>query len=83
VVNTVIEKSDVSMGPLGASNTEGADAPVMLNTKFDEASLLNTATIVLSMPFKFPWLSRYGTVMMTLKFAIHEMEACELFDGTK
>ena len=83
VVRTVIEKSDVSMGPLGASNTEGAEAPVMLNTKVDEASLLNTATIVLSMPFKFPWLSRYGTVMMTLKFAMHEIEACELFDGTK
>ena len=71
------------MGPLGASNTEGADAPVMLNTNVDEASLLNTATIVLSMPFKFPWLSRYGTVMMTLKFAMQAMEACELFDGTK
>lgn len=53
-----MEKSDVSMGPLGASNTEGADAPVMLNTNADEASLLNTATMVLSMPFKFPWLSR-------------------------
>jgi len=78
-----MEKSDVSMGPLGASNTEGADAPVMLNTNADEASLLNTATIVLSMPFKFPWLSRYGTVQIILKFAMQAIEACELFDGTK
>ena len=78
-----MEKSDVSMGPLGASNTEGADAPVMLNTNVDEASLLNTATIVLSMPFKFPWLSRYGTVQIILKFAIQAIDACELFDGTK
>jgi len=83
VVNTVIEKSDVSIGPLGPSNIEGADAPVMLNTNDDEASLLNTATIVLSMPFKFPWLSRYGTTMIILKFAMQLMPACELFDGTR
>ena len=54
VVKTVIEKSDVSMGPLGASNKDGALAPVMLNTNEDDASLLNTATIVDSMPFKLP-----------------------------
>ena len=78
-----MEKSDVSMGPLGASNTEGADAPVMLNNNADEASLLNTATIVLSMPFKFPWLSRYGTVQIILKFAMQAIDACELFEGTK
>ena len=42
------------MGPLGASNKDGALAPVMLNTNADDASLLKTATMVDSMPFKLP-----------------------------
>jgi len=71
------------MGPLGASNSDGALAPVMLNTNDDDASLLNTATIVDSMPFKLPWLSRYGTVQMILKLAMQEMDACELLLGTR
>jgi len=83
VVRTVIEKSDVSMGPLGASNKDGALAPLMLNTIVDAASKLKTATIVDSMPFKLPWLSRYGTVIMILKLAMQEIDACELLLGTR
>lgn len=78
-----MEKSDVSIGPLGASNSDGALAPVMLYTIDDAASLLNTATMVDSMPLRLPWLSRYGTVMMILKFAMQAMDAWELLLGTR
>ena len=71
------------MGPLGASNKDGALAPLMLNTIDDDASLLNTATMVDSMPFKLPWLSRYGTVIIILKLAMHASDACELLLGTR
>ena len=83
VVRTEIEKSEVSICPLGASNKAGALAPLMLNTIDEAASNVKTATMVDSMLLKLPWLSRYGTTMMILKLAKHAMVDCALLLGTR
>ena len=54
----------------------------MFSTKDDAASLFTTATIKVSMPARFPWLSRAGAVIKTLKFAKGARPTWSLLLGT-
>jgi hypothetical protein len=55
----------------------------MFSTKDDAFSLVTTATIKLSMPAKFPWLSRAGAAIKILKLARGAILVTSLLDGTK
>jgi hypothetical protein len=76
-----MEKSAVRRDPLCTSSTEGALIAPIFSLIDDAASLLNTATAIVSMPCKFPWLSSIGHVMMIRKLARGEMAAYELLLG--
>ncbi len=74
------------MSLLGYDNNDktlGAVTAVTLNTIELAANLLNTATIVSSMPCRLPSLENIGTVIIILKLASGEMPACELLLGVK
>lgn len=71
----------VNKSPLATLNTLGADTALTLNTIELEASLLNTATIVFSIPIRFAALSNIGTVIIILKLARGEIVALELLVG--
>ena len=79
----MIFKSEVSKAPEATSRIAGADTELTLKTRVEFASLLKTATIVSSIPARFPWLSSMGTVIIILKEACADSEFCELFDGVK
>ena len=70
-----ILKSAVSNVPLCTSSTDGADILPIFITIFDVANLLNTATAKVSIPFKFPWLSSIGTVIIIFRLAKGAMVA--------
>ena len=55
----------------------------MFITKDDAASLVTTATIKSSIPFRLPWLSRAGTAIKILKLASGASVICVLLLGTK
>jgi hypothetical protein len=76
LVSTDICRSAVKRSPLATLSTAGADTAVTL-----DASFLNTATIVSSMPIRFEALSNIGTVIIILKLAIGEILAYELLPG--
>jgi hypothetical protein len=59
----------VNISPAAFESTVGADIlPTLIFKVVEAASLLNTPTTMLSMPFKFPWLSSIGTIITILKF---------------
>ena len=72
--------SAVSKSPDAADKTDGALTVPTFITIADAFNLLNTATIVSSMPLRLPWLSSIGTVINTRKFASGE-RICVLLLG--
>lgn len=72
--------SAVSKSPDAADKTDGALTVPTFITIADAFNLLNTATIVSSMPLRLPSLSSIGTVIKTRKFASGGM-ACTLLLG--
>ena len=74
-------KSAVSNDPLCTSSTDGADILPIFITIFDEANLLNTATAKVSIPFRFPWLSNRGTVIIIFRLASGAIVAYVLLLG--
>ena len=82
MVSTDSWKDAVSSEPLATSNTDGAEILIMLYVSVEATNKLNTATIISSMPCRFPWLSNIGTVIMILKLALG-LRLCELLLGSR
>jgi hypothetical protein len=76
-----MSKDAVRSVPLCTSNTEGALIAAIFITIVEAANLLKTATAVLSIPCKFPALSRRGTLKIILKLAIGDIPTFVLFVG--
>ena len=59
----------VNISPATFDKTVGADIlPTLIFKVVEAANWLNTPTTIVSIPFKFPWLSSIGTIITILKF---------------
>jgi hypothetical protein len=76
-----MEKSAVKSDPLCTSSTDGALIAPTFILILEAASLLNTATAIVSIPLRFPSLENNGTVIIILRLAIGEIAAYVLLLG--
>jgi hypothetical protein len=76
-----MSKDAVKSVPLCTSNRDGALMAAIFITIVEAASLLNTATAKVSIPFRLPWLSNIGTLKIILKLAMGDIPTFVLLVG--